>query len=166
MGILALIYPRGNGDGKEMSPASVRGNHCGEIFCRKHGNIELKPDGKFSVVISSPQGCCPDSVLPIFVAAKMELEAYDAEGNQTYITTNLMRPTSKSIQHEQRKKDKCSRFYTGTSYTTAGDFLDAPDAPTQRSTGSCRPPAPRAHIPPFRSTTPCRTEGRIVRRKA
>jgi hypothetical protein len=36
-----------------MSPASVRGDPRGEIFCRGDGFGELKPDGEFPVAIPS-----------------------------------------------------------------------------------------------------------------
>jgi hypothetical protein len=41
----------GNGDGKEMSPASVRGDPHGKFFGREDGDEELFLDRKFPVVI-------------------------------------------------------------------------------------------------------------------
>lgn len=67
--------------------------------------------------------------LPIFVAAKMELEAYDAEGNQISITTNLMRPTSKSLKSSMNNGKKIN----------AHGFTPAPATP-QPGISSTRPP--------------------------
>jgi hypothetical protein len=41
----------GNEDGKEIPPARVRGDPCGEFFCRRDRYGELKPDGDFPVAI-------------------------------------------------------------------------------------------------------------------
>jgi hypothetical protein len=45
------IHPRGNRDGEEMSPASIRGDPHIIFFGRGAGDGELKPDGKFSIAI-------------------------------------------------------------------------------------------------------------------
>jgi hypothetical protein len=56
-GSLSGIYTAGNGDGEEMSLASVRWDHRGNFFRRgdKHEEL-LIPGREFSIAITSPDG--------------------------------------------------------------------------------------------------------------
>jgi hypothetical protein len=53
MKIRVGIYPAGNGNGKEMFSASVRGDPRGKFFHRGDGDVELFPDREFPIVIPS-----------------------------------------------------------------------------------------------------------------